>query len=101
MEGQAALAGPVIGELIQGAKTEKELKEIEGLLGAVPHLVPTSQTWQEAGRLSYTLRQKGITVHLLDCYLARLTIEHGASILSLDEHFSLIRRHSSLKLFGR
>src|SRR3972149_7173426 len=51
----------VIAELIQGAKSEKEISVIEEFVNAF-HLIDQSEdTWSKAGKLSYTMKRKGIT----------------------------------------
>jgi tRNA(fMet)-specific endonuclease VapC len=88
----------VIAELIQGAKTEKEIAVIEEFVDAFTVIDQTVDTWVKAGRLSFTMKKKGITVHIIDCYIAILAHEHNCSILSLDEHFKSIRKFLTLDL---
>lgn len=88
----------VIAELIQGAKTEKEIAVIEEFVDAFTVIDQTADTWVNAGRLSFTMKKKGITVHIIDCYIAVLANEHNCSILSLDEHFKSIQRFLKLDL---
>lgn len=82
----------VIAELIQGAKTEKEIGIIEEFVNAFTVIDQTADTWLKAGRLSFSMKKKGITVHIIDCYIAILANEHDCSIFSLDEHFKSIQK---------
>ena len=82
----------VIAELIQGSKTDKEISVIEEFVDAFTVIDQTADTWLRAGRLSFSMKKKGITVHIIDCYISILAIEHNCSIFSLDEHFKSIQK---------
>ncbi|MBI4824137.1 MAG: PIN domain-containing protein [Nitrospirae bacterium] len=88
----------VIAELIQGAKSEKEILIIEDFIDAFNIIDQTSDTWLKAGRLSFSMKKKGLTVHVLDCYIAVLAMEHDCKIFSLDEHFKNIKRFLKVEL---
>ncbi len=95
---EVCLPRVVIAELVQGAKTEKEIEAIEELAEAFIVLDQTEDTWLKAGRLSFSMKRKGITVHLVDCYVAVLANENGCKILTLDEHFKSIKKFIELDL---
>ncbi len=88
----------VIAELIQGAKTEREIAIIEEFVDAFTVIDQTADTWLKAGRLSFSMKKKGLTVHIIDCYIAVLAIEHNCSILTLDEHFKSIQKFLKIDL---
>ena len=81
----------VLAELVQGSKSEKEVAAIEGFIEAFHVVDQTEDTWSKAGRLSFSLKRKGATVNLIDCYIAVMANENNCKILSLDEHFRTIR----------
>ena len=88
----------VIAELIQGAKSEKEISVIEEFVNAF-HLIDQSEdTWSKAGKLSYTMKRKGITANLMDCYLAVIAQENNCKILTLDRHFKDIKKFLRIEL---
>jgi predicted nucleic acid-binding protein len=89
----------VIAELIQGAKSEKEIAVIEEFTSAFTIVDQTENTWHNAGMLSFSLKRKGITVGLVDCYIAVLAIENKCAIYTLDDHFKGIAKVSDLKLY--
>lgn len=88
----------VIAELIQGAKSEKEISVIESFIEAFHIIDQTENTWLNAGRLSYSMKRRGIKVNLVDCYIAVLAEEHRCKIFSLDEHFRMIKRFLKIDL---
>ena len=56
----------ILAELMQGAKSEKELSVIAEFMGAFSIIDQTDQTWIKAGRLSRELRKKGKNINLTD-----------------------------------
>ena len=86
----------VIAELIQGARTEKEISAIERFMEAFHIIDEGTDTWIKAGRLSYQLKRKGKTINLADCYIATIAQEHGCQILTLDEHFKEIKKVTNI-----
>ncbi|MFN3478845.1 MAG: PIN domain-containing protein [Thermodesulfovibrionales bacterium] len=88
----------VIAELIQGAKSEKEIKIIEDFLTVFNIIDSMPDTWVKAGKLSFHLKKKSLTLALMDCYIAVLAMEYGCSILTLDKHFKDIRKLTGVDL---
>jgi predicted nucleic acid-binding protein len=89
----------VLAELMQGAKSTKELAVIGDFLNAF-HIVDQSpETWLEAGRLAYDLKKKGKTIHVLDCYLAVMAKEHSCAVFTLNRHFKEIRDIAGITLW--
>lgn len=88
----------VIAELIQGAKSDKEISVIEEFIGAFNIVDQQQDTWIRAGKLSNSLKKKGITVNLTDCYIALITTENYCRIFTLDEHFKNIKKILSIDL---
>ncbi len=89
----------VIAELLQGSKSEKEIAVIEEFIGAFNIIDQTDNTWLKAGRLSFSMKRKGITVSIVDCYIAVIASENNCKIFSLDERFKSIKRFLKLELF--
>ena len=89
----------VIAELIQGAKSEKEISVIEEFIDAFNIIDQTDKTWVNTGRLSFSMKRKGITVNLVDCYIALLANENNCKLFSLDEHFKSIKKFLRFELF--
>lgn len=82
----------VIAELIQGARSSKEIAIIEDFLEAFHIIDQKEDTWIKAGRLSYDLKRRGKTIHILDCYIAILAQESGCKIFTLNRHFKHIQK---------
>ena len=88
----------VLAELLQGAKSEKELVVIEKFMDAFTILDQTDQTWLRAGKLSHELKKKGKNVGLTDCYIAVIAQDNKCAVLTLNQHFRDIRQHTRLDL---
>jgi hypothetical protein len=88
--GRAVLAGVVLTEILQGAKIKSEFDAILESMLALPILEASLTTWIEAGRISFTLREKGITIPTTDLIIASLALENNCSILTLDQYFQKI-----------
>ncbi len=88
----------VLAELMQGAKSAKELAIIQDFMDAFHVIDQSGETWLKAGRLAYDLKKKGKTVHLLDCYLAVIAKEHSCTIFTLNRHFQEIKDIAGISL---
>jgi predicted nucleic acid-binding protein len=97
-EGRICIPAIVLAELIQGARTEPEIRTIEDLKDAFTVIDQKEGTWIEAGKLSYSLRRKGKSIHLTDCYIALIARENGCGILTRDAHFRDIGEVLDIKL---
>ena len=90
----------VIAELIQGSKSDREISVIEDFVDAFNIIDQKDDTWIKTGRLSYSLRKKGKTVNLTDCYIAVIAQEYDCRIFSFDEHFKDIQKSLNIRLVG-
>jgi predicted nucleic acid-binding protein len=96
-EGEILITGPVVYELLQGAKTKKDADVIKEATRALPKLAVTHDTWLLAGDLFFDLRRKGVTLPPSDVLLSAVAIENNCSLFTVDHHFNHIpkvRRYS-------
>ena len=91
-------AGLVVAELMQGARSEKEMSVIRDFVHVFDFLPEGPGSWLAAGELSFKLRRGGKSVGLADCYLAVLAKQNGAAILTHDRHFDLMRKEAGIRL---
>ncbi|MDX9870978.1 MAG: PIN domain-containing protein [Clostridia bacterium] len=94
--GTIYIAGPVISELLQGVKSNRELSMLEKYIDAVPYLECKMDDWTEAGHVSFSLRKIGITIPLTDIIIYSIAKKNDAMIFTRDKHFNLI---PNIKLF--
>jgi len=98
-ENRAAIAGPIVVELIQGARTEKEKAFLRSRLEGLHWLSITDMHWYEAAELSFGLRRKGVTASAIDVLIGVVAISYQCKLLHKDSDFDLIARHSALRLY--
>ena len=91
----------VLAELMQGAKSSREVAVIGDFLEAFHIIDQGCETWLKAGRLAYDLKKKGKTIHLTDCYLAVLALENDCQVFTLNRHFEEIEGLAGIKLWKR
>jgi len=93
-------SGIILAELLQGAKSQKELDVLKEFLHVFDFLPESTEMWRKAGELSYLLRQKGKSVGLSDCYISVVANTNDATLLTLDKHFEVIGKETGLILYG-
>ncbi len=81
------MAGPVIAELLQGAKTEKDFQALMKSIDGAPFIEAEFSDWKLAGELSYMLRKKGIIIAISDCLIGAIAINNDLAVTTLDRHF--------------
>lgn len=93
-----ACCGIILAELMQGAKSERELKMLGGFLAVFEFPKESAGSWAAAGELSYNLRKSGSATGLADCYIAALAMKNGYRVLSMDKHFAEIAKAADIRL---
>jgi predicted nucleic acid-binding protein len=97
-EDNICCTGIVLAELIQGAKSRKEIKTLKDFKYVFIFLEDSASAWEMAGELSFTLRQSGNQIGLSDCYIAICASKAKVAILTLDNHFKAIKEHLDIAL---
>jgi predicted nucleic acid-binding protein len=89
-KGVLVISGPVVFELLQGAKNKKDADLIKEVTQVLPLLEVTHEIWLSAGDLYFDLRKKGITIPPSDVLLSAIAIENNCSFFTIDNHFDHI-----------
>jgi hypothetical protein len=95
---EAGWCGPVKLEVMGGARTS-ERKRLAFFFQAVPYCEVESGAWSNAVRLSWTLRDAGVTVPWNDLLIATLAIDLGCRVYAHDQHFERIAAAAPLRLY--
>lgn len=95
-QGQVVMVGPVLTEVLQGARSSAEFERLRYLLVSLRYAQETPETWIRAGDIAYQLRQQGLSLALIDLLIATLALQHDYQLYTLDEHF---QRVPGLKLY--
>jgi predicted nucleic acid-binding protein len=97
-ENRAVASGIIALELLRGGKTIKELNYLHDLFEVIEMVSPNSPSFLLAGKMGFSLARKGYTLSVVDLLIAQLAIENNLALLTLDQHFRIIKKNSSLKL---
>jgi predicted nucleic acid-binding protein len=100
LNGRVLLPGIIKTELLRGTKNKKEYNRLNELLKGLEYLPVPEEFWEKLSLFSFDLLRKGITVPLIDTYIALLCIEKNALILHRDKHFDLIAQQFPLKVLS-
>jgi len=98
-EDRAAIAGPILVELIQGTRTPEEKETIKTVTRGIHWLSVSDDHWHKAAEMAFALRRKGITSPAIDTLIAVLAIDYRCILLHKDSHFELISRNSQLRCY--
>jgi predicted nucleic acid-binding protein len=96
-DGVAAVADPVLLEVLAGAADDAHAEQLHRLLSSVHYLDAEPQDAAAAAALYRTCRRRGETPRsLIDCLIAAIAIRHGTPVLHRDRDFDVIARHGSV-----
>lgn len=84
---RAYLTGPVMAELLHGAKGKREATQLDAVFTAIPILDISREDWITTGTSLHALRKKGLSVPLTDVLTASVAQQHKMAVLTLDKHF--------------
>ena len=98
-EKQAVGSGTIALELIRGGRTSKELNYLNDLFEVIEMVYPNPNSYLLAGKMGYALARKGHTLNVVDLLIAQQAIENNLTLLTLDNHFKIIQKNSSLRLY--
>ena len=97
---ELACTGPVLLEILAGARDERHARSLRGLLDRC-RFVPLQEPLDHemAAALYRTCRRGGSTIRRLpDCLIATVAMRAGAELLHLDSDFDEIARHAPLAI---
>ena len=92
--------GLVLQELLQGFQGPKSKDKIIRSFSLLPVITPDLDDHIEAAGLRNTCRRKGIQVGTIDALIAQLCIRHCLQLLTTDEDFRHMAKHTSLSLLS-
>lgn len=94
-----ATCHPVRMEVLAGARDERHLKDLRGLLGRATLLQTIANDFEAGASLYRTGRRSGSTVRkLIACLIAAHAIRAGVPLLQTDSDFELLAKHTDLML---
>ena len=101
-EAPIAITECVVMELLAGARSTRELRNMRTTLLALPMLpLHGISDHEEAAAIYRACRSRGDTVRsLIDCLIAAVAIRTEAQVLHNDSDFDAIARHTGLRIYG-
>lgn len=91
--------GLVLQEILQGLKGPRARERIVQHFAALPFVSPTRKDHIEAAEIRNLCRRKGVQVGTIDALLAQLCLRHEMTMLTLDQDFEHIARHTGLRVW--
>jgi hypothetical protein len=102
LAGEIATCDPVRMELLAGARSDRNLGDLRGLLSRAVHLSTHPSDYDEAALLYRRARASGLTVQrLVDCLIAAIAIRHDVPVLHADRDFTALAECSTLRAIER
>lgn len=99
LEGDFLTCHPVRMEVLAGARDERHLAALRGLLARGVLLPTPPEHFEAAAGLYRTCRRQGETVRkLIDCLIAAHAISAAACLLQADTDFEVLSRWTPLRL---
>jgi predicted nucleic acid-binding protein len=92
--------GLVLQELLQGFRGPKAADRIIQRFSLLPTLLPELDDHIEAARLRNHCRRKGVQVGTIDALIAQLCIRYDLLLLTRDDDFQHMARHTPLTLLA-
>ena len=90
-ESDIVVCGVVRAELLHGAVSEKNFREMTIMLDAFDEINPTEDSWQCLGDFLYRMRRHGITAPFTDAMISTIAVENDLSVWTNDKHFTMIQ----------
>lgn len=97
-DGTIVLPPLVVAELLSGDLTPQDREFIGDLLQEFSLHETPLRHWMLVGELRRFLAARGVNVTIPDAHVAQCAIDRDAKLLSRDDIFVLIAKHTSLRL---
>lgn len=94
---ELAVTGPVVMEVLAGARDDRHLHDLRGLVGRATLLHCRPVDFGAAASMYRTCRQRGRTVRkTIDCLIAAIAVRHSVPLLHADKDFDALETHAGL-----
>ncbi len=99
LDADLAICDAVSMEVLAGARSERHLIQLRGLLARTTTLPTTPADYDAAAAMYRSCRASGETVRkLIDCLIGAVAVRTGTEVLHADADFSVLARHTELRL---
>ena len=97
-DGDAAITGPVLAEVLSGTRTKEAYRHLRELLLGLEWLSEPAEAWGLVADARFALARQGTQASLVDLLIALNARAAGASLLTRDRDFTRIRDVVPLEL---
>lgn len=94
-----AVPGVVLQELLSGVKGPAAFRKLDDIMSGFPLLLATRGTHVLAADLRSRCRSKGVAAGTVDCLIAAHAIEASGALLSVDDDFRNMAKHTEVRLY--
>ena len=95
----AATTGPVVMEVLAGARSAPHLRQLQGLLARATLLPSAAEDFTEAALLYRMCRVNGGTIRsMVDCLIAAVAVRSEVAVLHADRDFEMLETHTPLRV---
>ncbi len=99
LDDDIAICDAISMEVLAGARNERHLAQLRGLLARATLLPTTPADYDDAAALYRTCRSSGTSVRrLIDCLIGAVAITADAEVLHADADFNRLAAHTSLRV---
>ena len=85
-----ATCGMIVLEVCRGQRDPNLLTRYRERFGVMIYISTTRQIWERAAQLAWSLDRQGRVLPAQDILIAAHALQTGATVLTLDAHFSAI-----------
>ena len=84
---------------VVGRAAKEQRKQLEFFFSTIPYLTINESIWNEAKRLSWELRDHGLSVPVNDILITALAIKRDIRVYAIDNHFLQMAKIAPLRLY--
>ena len=87
---EVVMVGPVMTEILQGARSEREFTFFAERLKSLTFIEVDQNTWIQAGEINFQLKKQGRTLAFADLIVSALAIQHDIPVYTDDGDFQRV-----------
>lgn len=97
---RAATTGPVVMEVLAGARSAQHLRQLQGLLARATLLPSAPEDFTDAALMYRMCRINGRTIRsMVDCLIAAVAVRADVAVLHADRDFDMLETHTPLRVY--
>ncbi len=100
LSGRAGVCQPVEAEILSGAKSDQEFLKFKDYFAGFFHATPPEDIWDQIAVLRFKLARKGVSVSIVDLWIALTALHNNIEVWSDDGGFPLIAKEVALKIYS-